>query len=123
MDFHGFYVDATAGGTWLLDVMSGAIKEHGMNQVHRQCVQLPLTPGASPPGFTSVCLIDESHVTAHSYSDIGWLAIDVFSCGKKADPRKAARTIRQQIEEYSPTATCVKVDGDGLVVPLSLWRV
>ena len=26
--------------------------------------------------------MDESHVTAHCYSEIGILAIDVFTCGK-----------------------------------------
>ena len=36
---------------------------------------------ASPPGFTSCVLIDESHVTSHCYSDRGWLAVDVFTCG------------------------------------------
>jgi S-adenosylmethionine/arginine decarboxylase-like enzyme len=50
-------------------------------QVHSRAVILG-DDGLSPPGFTAVCLVDESHVTAHCYSDRGWLAIDVFTCGQ-----------------------------------------
>jgi S-adenosylmethionine decarboxylase len=28
-----------------------------------------------------VVLLDESHLSAHCYSDRGWLAIDCFTCG------------------------------------------
>lgn len=36
----------------------------------------------SPPGFTLAVLLDESHCTAHSYADLGLLAIDIFTCGQ-----------------------------------------
>ena len=32
----------------------------------------------SPPEFASVVLLDESHVSAHCYSETGLLAIDAF---------------------------------------------
>lgn len=48
------------------------------------------TQGESPPGFTAVVLIDESHVTAHNYSDRGWLAIDIFTCGGSSTANVAA---------------------------------
>ena len=35
----------------------------------------------SPLGFAAVVLIDESHVSAHSYADEGLLAVDAFTCG------------------------------------------
>ena len=92
----------------MLRVMSEAITAHGGTEVHRKLVKLPLTPGASPPGFTSCCLINESHVTAHSYSDIGWLAVDVFTCGS-TDPRKLAAHIRREVEGYCPNAKCVQI--------------
>jgi S-adenosylmethionine decarboxylase len=36
----------------------------------------------SPPGFTAVVLLDESHCSAHSYADLGLIALDVFTCGE-----------------------------------------
>ena len=35
----------------------------------------------SPAGFTAVILLDESHCSAHSYADLGLIAMDVFTCG------------------------------------------
>lgn len=51
----------------------------------------------SPPGFTCAVLLDESHCTAHSYADLGLIAMDVFTCGK-TDPKKVFRYIRQELE-------------------------
>jgi len=36
----------------------------------------------SPPGFTAMVLLDESHCSVHSYADLGLIALDVFTCGK-----------------------------------------
>jgi S-adenosylmethionine/arginine decarboxylase-like enzyme len=65
------------------------------------------TCGESPPGFTAALLIDESHVTAHSYSEKGWLAIDVFTCGAH-DPQPLATQIRRRIEAYAPAVRCAQ---------------
>lgn len=51
----------------------------------------------SPPGFAAVVLLDESHCSAHSYADLGLIAIDVFTCGK-ADPRALLRFICEEID-------------------------
>ena len=83
------------------------VAAHKINEVHRCAVVLPLNPGESPPGFTAVLLIDESHVTAHCYSDRGWLAIDVFTCGG-SDPSVLAADIRERVEAFVPSAGCVQ---------------
>lgn len=36
----------------------------------------------SPPGFTFACLLDESHITFHSYASTGEIAVDCFTCSK-----------------------------------------
>lgn len=51
----------------------------------------------SPPGFTAVVLLDESHVTAHSYADLGLLALDIFTCGD-TDPMDILRYTRENID-------------------------
>lgn len=40
----------------------------------------------SPPGFAIAVLLDESHCTAHSYADLGLVALDIFTCGN-TEPR------------------------------------
>ena len=46
-------------------------------------------------------LIDESHVTAHCYSEQGWLAIDVFTCGSHS-PHGIARSLIARLLDAVP---------------------
>ena len=55
----------------------------------------------SPPGFAAVVLIDESHVTAHCYSERGILAIDVFTCGD-SNPSEVAAMINDVLVSEIP---------------------
>ena len=41
----------------------------------------------SPPGCTAIVLLDESHCSAHTYADLGLIAMDIFTCGD-TDPRR-----------------------------------
>jgi S-adenosylmethionine decarboxylase len=50
----------------------------------------------SPPGFTAIVVLDESHVSAHSYADTGRVALDVFTCGD-TDPRAVWQRIRSEL--------------------------
>ena len=51
----------------------------------------------SPPGFTAVVVLDESHCSAHTYADLGLIAMDVFTCGH-TDPREVLRNIRDELD-------------------------
>lgn len=118
MDFEGFVCDAAEGGAWMLNSLSSTVAAHGVQVVHEKLVELPRSPGDSPPGFTAVCLLDESHMTAHCYSDRGWLAIDVFTCGGH-DPRPIAADIRRQVESRWG-ARCVQFEVHGRFLHHSL---
>jgi S-adenosylmethionine decarboxylase len=61
----------------------------------------------SPPGFAAVVLLDESHVTAHCYSEKGWLAIDCFTCGQ-CDPNTIVDQIHLALERAIPTIRLIK---------------
>lgn len=43
----------------------------------------------SPHGITGVLLLAESHIALHSWPEINYCAIDIFTCGKKTSPQKA----------------------------------
>ncbi|MGB0602901.1 MAG: S-adenosylmethionine decarboxylase family protein, partial [Candidatus Poseidoniaceae archaeon] len=66
-------------GDWMLELMKKAVDLSGARRVHSHVENFDGT--VSPPGFASVVLLDESHVSAHCYSDTGLLAVDAFSCG------------------------------------------
>lgn len=51
----------------------------------------------SPPGFTAMCLLDESHCSAHCYADLGLIALDIFTCGR-TDPNDILKYIREEVD-------------------------
>ncbi len=51
----------------------------------------------SPPGFAAVCLLDESHISAHTYADRGMVALDIFTCGE-TDPHRILRILQDELD-------------------------
>ncbi|HDP34148.1 MAG TPA: adenosylmethionine decarboxylase [Candidatus Hydrogenedentes bacterium] len=58
----------------------------------------------SPPGFAAVVLLDESHCSAHTYADLGLIAMDVFTCGN-TNPRDVLRYIQEELDLGDVTIT------------------
>lgn len=40
----------------------------------------------SPQGISGVVVISESHLTIHTWPELGYAAVDVFTCGDRVDP-------------------------------------
>lgn len=51
----------------------------------------------SPPGFTGIVLLDESHCSAHTYADQGLIALDIFTCGN-TDPHQVLKYIQEDLD-------------------------
>lgn len=51
----------------------------------------------SPPGFTAVVVLDESHCSVHTYADAGLMAFDIFTCGT-TDPRDILKYIQAEVD-------------------------
>ncbi|MBI31365.1 MAG: adenosylmethionine decarboxylase [Euryarchaeota archaeon] len=94
-------------GQWILQILQNAVETCGIREVH---AHVEVFDGdVSPPGFAAVVLIDESHVSAHCYSDRGWLAIDAFTCGDH-DPEKIVDIIHEKLISASPNITQLRRD-------------
>lgn len=52
----------------------------------------------NPQGVSGVVVIAESHLTIHTWPEYGYAAIDIFTCGTRVDPWKAAVYLRQEME-------------------------
>jgi len=83
----------------LLQVLRDSVRKAGIREVHSHVAQFD--GDGSPPGFAAVVLIDESHVSAHCYSDRGLLAIDIFTCGGN-DPAPLADDIHEALRSAVP---------------------
>ena len=48
-----------------------------------------VTHSFKPQGVTGLALLAESHISIHTWPEIGYAAIDVFTCGDHTMPEKA----------------------------------
>lgn len=74
----------------------------------------------SPQGVSGVVVISESHLAIHTWPELGYAAIDVFTCGHRVDPWdacnylidnfKAERTKTTEIERGFVQRTVVAVE-------------
>ncbi|AZR73817.1 S-adenosylmethionine decarboxylase proenzyme [Anoxybacter fermentans] len=62
----------------------------------------------SPQGVSGVVVISESHLTIHTWPELGYAAIDVFTCGESVNPWDAVDYIIEKFEAESVTANEVK---------------
>ena len=99
LDYIGYSPPVDEDGAWMLQVLRDCVNRAGIREVHAHVAQFD--GSESPPGFAAVVLIDESHVSAHCYSERGLLAIDIFTCGD-SDPGPLADDIHSMVVEAVP---------------------
>ncbi len=51
-----------------------------------------------PQGITGIVLLAESHLAIHTWPEFNYTAIDIFTCGDKANPEKALEYLREVLQ-------------------------
>ena len=46
-----------------------------------------------PQGVTAVLLLSESHFSIHTWPELGYAAVDIFTCSKSSDPNEAIKVL------------------------------
>ena len=49
-----------------------------------------------PHGVSGVVVIAESHLSIHTWPEIGYAAVDIYTCGDHTDPMKALTFLSEQ---------------------------
>ncbi|MDK2835369.1 MAG: S-adenosylmethionine decarboxylase [Thermosediminibacterales bacterium] len=62
----------------------------------------------SPQGVSGVVVISESHFAIHTWPELGYAAVDVFTCGERVNPWDACNYITNMFNAKHMTATEVK---------------
>ncbi len=62
----------------------------------------------SPQGVSGVVVISESHLAIHTWPELGYAAVDVFTCGEKVNPWDACNYLAQMFGATYVDASEVK---------------
>ncbi|OHA65163.1 MAG: S-adenosylmethionine decarboxylase proenzyme [Candidatus Wildermuthbacteria bacterium RIFCSPHIGHO2_02_FULL_49_9] len=62
----------------------------------------------APQGITGVVLLAESHIALHTWPEINYIAIDIFTCGKEARPKDALNYFKDSLQPKRVAATEMK---------------
>ncbi len=62
----------------------------------------------SPQGVSGVVVISESHLAIHTWPELGYAAVDVFTCGERVNPWDACDYLVKGFKADSIEATEVK---------------
>ncbi|KUG04709.1 s-adenosylmethionine decarboxylase proenzyme, prokaryotic class 1b [hydrocarbon metagenome] len=50
----------------------------------------------SPQGVSGVVVISESHLAIHTWPELGYAAVDVFTCGDSVNPWDACKYLQEK---------------------------
>ena len=100
LDYTAFFPPSSFDCNQMLQLMQEAVANSGAREVHAHVENFD--GSVSPLGFAAAVLIDESHVSAHCYSERGLLAIDAFTCGT-TDPESIVSQLKSALEDLCPT--------------------
>lgn len=78
LDCYGVPPDVCLNDKQLLETVVNAAKSNGATIINTSRYRFGHD---SPPGCTVFVMMDESHISVHTYADEGKMAIDVFACG------------------------------------------
>jgi len=62
----------------------------------------------SPQGVSGVVVISESHLAIHTWPELGYAAVDVFTCGEKVNPWDACNYLNNRFSAKHMTAKELK---------------
>jgi len=62
----------------------------------------------SPQGVSGVVVISESHLAIHTWPELGYAAVDVFTCGDSVDPWVSCNYIKNEFAAQRMEAKEIK---------------
>ncbi|MGB8701326.1 MAG: adenosylmethionine decarboxylase [Thermosynechococcaceae cyanobacterium] len=73
-----------------------------------------------PQGVTALALLSESHISVHTWPEVGYAALDVFTCGHHTDPEEACRYLIEAFQAGSHAMTKLRRNPPPMPLTLSL---
>lgn len=88
VDMYGCGFDTLDNLEFVKSAMLTAVREANMTLLDFSYYKF------EPQGLTALALLAESHMSIHTYPELGYAAIDVFTCGDHSRPDKAVAILK-----------------------------
>ena len=62
----------------------------------------------NPFGVSGVVIISESHLAIHTWPELGYAAVDLFTCGDKCDPKVSYEFLKKKFNSKKATFSELK---------------
>ncbi len=62
----------------------------------------------APQGVTGILSIAESHISIHTWPELGYAAADIFTCGDQTMPDRAAQSVVAALRCQDPQITQIR---------------
>jgi S-adenosylmethionine decarboxylase len=97
-DLFGVTPERLADADMLAELLKEAAERSGLHAITAPTIVSfnAIAPGGQA-GVTGFIVLAESHIAFHSYPELGFLAVDVFTCGANADPRAAVNVFVERL--------------------------
>ena len=92
VDLYGCPADLLNDVTGLETVMIEAAQRAGATVINSMFHHF------SPFGVSGVVVIQESHLTIHTWPEQGFAAVDLFTCGTQTKPRRALTHLKRALQ-------------------------
>lgn len=97
LEMYGCSFEVLNDGELLIKAFEEAVKEAKMTLLNLASHKF------DPYGFTAVALLSESHMSIHTYPELGYAAADVFTCGDEGNPTLAMDVLLSVIKPEKKT--------------------
>ena len=105
-DLYGVEADLIDRVEDIRALLEGAVKHAKLTKISSHYYQF------RPHGATGVVLIAESHISIHTWPELGIATVDVYTCG---DPQQCVEAMNFIIDKLKPTRVDKKVFERGLL--------
>lgn len=94
-EFYGCNPNVLNDLKFINTVLKKTVSGAGFNQISSKLHQF------NPHGVTGFILLSESHISIHTWPELEYAAIDVFSCGAKKKAIKALEILKKELKPKS----------------------
>lgn len=101
-DFYGCRREVLNDMEQLQNLVSSAVNAANLKMLSLQSYQF------APEGITVLALLTDGHLGIHTYPEVGFAAVDIFTCDSHSLPEKALAAIKQTLVPEKTKNTLIK---------------